>query len=196
MTDDSEMAICLAHALASNPPPDYPADAVATMYAQWLDSRPFSIGEPLAGATTPFWCQGNLDIADSGSSTGGNEGLIKKKLLCCGAGRTVRTACSGALEAIRTGKEVARSMAAAAAKVYIRLLSLSTKGVAVCHAGEGNAAYVLAPARSLHIDSIHIPISTACIHAAGLIEHTRNKAAAPEGLLCGRPTAGRKQTAL
>jgi ADP-ribosylglycohydrolase len=46
-TDDGELALCLARGLASAPPPEFPAAAVAAQYAAWLAGPPgpFDVGE-------------------------------------------------------------------------------------------------------------------------------------------------------
>lgn len=46
VTDDSELALCLARGLASAPPPSFAAAAVAEQYASWLTGPPgpFDVG--------------------------------------------------------------------------------------------------------------------------------------------------------
>lgn len=47
VTDDSELALCLARGLRSGPPPTFPAAAVADQYVSWTEGPPgpFDIGE-------------------------------------------------------------------------------------------------------------------------------------------------------
>lgn len=45
VTDDSEMAISMALALASAQPPNVPLEAIAQNYVEWFRSGPFGMGE-------------------------------------------------------------------------------------------------------------------------------------------------------
>lgn len=46
VTDDSELAICLLHALKHTPASEgLPLDKIAGMYRQWLQSNPFDVGK-------------------------------------------------------------------------------------------------------------------------------------------------------
>jgi ADP-ribosylglycohydrolase len=51
VTDDSEMALCMAQALVDTPASSraVPLDMVAAWYGKWLHSPPFDIGEQLTG---------------------------------------------------------------------------------------------------------------------------------------------------
>lgn len=51
VTDDSEMALCLAHGLLAHDPGSLQG-AAAEMYVQWLLSRPFDIGDLSSSKTT------------------------------------------------------------------------------------------------------------------------------------------------
>ncbi|KAK9811680.1 hypothetical protein WJX72_008259 [[Myrmecia] bisecta] len=51
VTDDSELALALAHGLQGHKPQlGFPADAVAARYCDWLDSKPFDMGTTCASA--------------------------------------------------------------------------------------------------------------------------------------------------
>ena len=45
ITDDSELALCLAQGLATSKPPNFPKEAVAQKYADWKRTGPFDIGK-------------------------------------------------------------------------------------------------------------------------------------------------------
>ncbi len=48
LTDDSEMALCLAHALICHEASQLQG-AAAEMYVKWLNNKPFDIGKKLRG---------------------------------------------------------------------------------------------------------------------------------------------------
>ena len=52
VSDDSELALCLALGLTEGRPPLYPAEAVARRYGQWYKTRPFDIGQATTAATS------------------------------------------------------------------------------------------------------------------------------------------------
>ena len=52
MSDDTELAQCLALGLARGRPPIFPAEAVARYYADWYSTGPFDIGLATRNATS------------------------------------------------------------------------------------------------------------------------------------------------
>ncbi len=45
-TDDTEMALSLAHALVTQRPPCLPLEAIARSYCSWASHHPMDMGEP------------------------------------------------------------------------------------------------------------------------------------------------------
>jgi len=69
VTDDSELALCLAHGLAGSPQPPSstpPLDDIAKWYGEWINSPPFDIGNTTRHA---------LGIAGPKAKQGAIEGL-------------------------------------------------------------------------------------------------------------------------
>ena len=78
VTDDSELALCLAHGLAgSNEPPSStpPLDDIAKWYGEWINSPPFDIGN------VPGWPCSAFVLASGGRKVEAGIACYPKKTL-------------------------------------------------------------------------------------------------------------------
>ncbi len=115
VTDDSEMALSLAHALIGHEASQLQG-AAAEMYVKWLNSKPFDVGKQSAPLDSTHTCQAVCHTHLTGN-------LPSLNLLCM-AGATTRNALSAGLYAQQKGESkssIASSMVTAAAAVRNKL---------------------------------------------------------------------------